>query len=1213
MNSGFLSSSPRFARGFAWFVGSLIAAFTSLSAGAAANDFGAVKAIFTDACLDCHGATDPEAKLVLEDFGTLMRGGQSGPVIVAGKSADSLLVKMVQGRVERGGKKLIMPPGRRPKLTAAQIAVITSWIDAGAMPPSTEPALLKRLAVPAIAPQVSPRRPINALAYAAAPNLLASGTYNEVVLRSASTRAVIRTLAGDWGNVNALAFSADGSKLFSAAGEAAVFGEVRQWSIADGRLVKVFQGHHDILYALALSGDGQTLATGSYDQKVKLWDVATGRETRTLNGHNGAVFGLSFRPHGKVLASASADHTVKLWDVSTGERLDTLSQPLKEQYTVQFSPDGKRLIAGGADNRLRVWSISDKANETTNPLILSRFAHEGAILKLEFSADGKWLASAADDRTVKFWETSELKEVAALPVQPDWPAALAFLDDGKTLAVGRLDGSLELYDTATGKIAPPAKLELTGIEPRGFQVGTEAKARLTGINLSVATAIHFDNPELHGEVLTEGRTDRELWVRVTAAPDLVRSSYQAWLVGPQGESAKLRVYLDDIPQNAVHAGSGPYRVGQLPASFWAVHDRLGATETYDFTAKAGQTLVFEVTAQTIGSKTEAVLTLMGSSGRVLNSDNGSGEAGDPLSAYTFSRSGNYSVTVSEATLAASPQHYYKLSMGAFPYVTACYPLSVAVGHESEVELVGYNLPETHAVKVKPAKSGEFELPLDRAKYRFRKPLRVLADELPEMREQEPNDQPVQATPIKVPGAVAGRISSKTGGPDVDLFRFESKTGQRWIVETVAAQKGSPVDTKIEVLWPNGRPVERVLLQAVRNSANTFRPIDSNGGEARLENWEEMDLDQYLYMQGEVVKLFRAPQGPDSGFAFYTSAGKRRTFFDTSPTAHALDEPCYIVEPHPPGSKLVPNGLPVFPIDFGNDDDADRKLGTDSKLYFTAPQDSAYLIRVTDSRGAQGEQYIYRLVVREPRPDFKLALHGVNPTVNAGSGQSFSVTAERLDGFEGEIRLEIDGLPAGFVASTPLVIQAGQTEARGTLFALPGAPAIGESNRLSAQILGSALVNGKKVTRLAGTFGKIRLGEKPKLYVGLEPAEGPLKSLSGGAEGVAFKPAELTMAPGQTISAWLKLRRNGYDDLVTFTVDNLPHGVIVDNIGLNGILIPKGENERQIFLKAAPWVPETDRLCFAIENQAGRQTSPPVLLHVRRTPALLSASSSPSQR
>jgi hypothetical protein len=130
--------------------------------------------------------------------------------------------------------------------------------------------------------------------------------------------------------------------------------------------------------------------------------------------------------------------------------------------------------------------------------------------------------------------------------------------------------------------------------------------------------------------------------------------------------------------------------------------------------------------------------------------------------------------------------------------------------------------------------------------------------------------------------------------------------------------------------------------------------------------------------------------------------------------------------------------------------------------------------------------------------------------------------------------------------------------------------------------------------------------EPMLYVGLEPDEGLANTPREKTSGAPLEPAEITIAPGQIVPVWLKTRRHGYEDLITFTVENLPHGVIVDNIGLNGILIPKGENERRIFLNAAKWVPDTDRLCFAIENQAGRQTSRPVLLHVRRSTGPLSA-------
>ena len=83
-------------------------------------------------------------------------------------------------------------------------------------------------------------------------------------------------------------------------------------------------------------------------------------------------------------------------------------------------------------------------------------------------------------------------------------------------------------------------------------------------------------------------------------------------------------------------------------------------------------------------------------------------------------------------------------------------------------------------------------------------------------------------------------------------------------------------------------------------------------------------------------------------------------------------------------------------------------------------------------------------------------------------------------------------------------------------------------------------------------------------------------------------------------------RGDYKGLVKFGNEdsgrNLPHGVIVDNIGLNGVLIPRDDNQRDIFLTCARWVKPMDRLCYAIEQNAGRQTSRPLLLKVRKAPS-----------
>ncbi|HYU54246.1 MAG TPA: c-type cytochrome domain-containing protein, partial [Gemmatimonadaceae bacterium] len=120
-------------------------------------------AIFTEHCLECHASQDPEAKLVMESFDLLMKGGESGAVIVPGKSEESLLVRLIEGRVEKDGKKLIMPPGKkREKLKPEQIALIRAWIDAGAKPPAEFKP--RELVVPRIEPKVPPRKSVNAIA-----------------------------------------------------------------------------------------------------------------------------------------------------------------------------------------------------------------------------------------------------------------------------------------------------------------------------------------------------------------------------------------------------------------------------------------------------------------------------------------------------------------------------------------------------------------------------------------------------------------------------------------------------------------------------------------------------------------------------------------------------------------------------------------------------------------------------------------------------------------------------------------------------------------------------------------------------------------------------------------------------------------------------------------------------------------------------------------
>src|SRR4029079_3089725 len=103
----------------------------------------------------------------------------------------------------------------------------------------------------------------------------------------------------------------------------------------------------------------------------------------------------------------------------------------------------------------------------------------------------------------------------------------------------------------------------------------------------------------------------------------------------------------------------------------------------------------------------------------------------------------------------------------------------------------------------------------------------------------------------------------------------------------------------------------------------------------------------------------------------------------TPTRHRTNERGYTVEPHQPGETLIPNGLPQYTLNYENDDDDARKLGSDSRIAFTAPAEGDYLVRVPDVRGFGGNDYKYQLTVREPRPDFQVKIVDKDKTVNAG--------------------------------------------------------------------------------------------------------------------------------------------------------------------------------------------------------------------------------------
>jgi hypothetical protein len=781
---------------------------------------------------------------------------------------------------------------------------------------------------------------------------------------------------------------------------------------------------------------------------------------------------------------------------------------------------------------------------------------------------------------VKLWDASTMEPKLVLPSQPDWPTGLAFALGGKVLAVGRLDGSFELYGTQDGKPKaavkppPPPKPELLGLEPRGLRSGTETRMKLTGRHLKA-----FEAPRVHGSAakirLDGAIADDHAWIVLDVPASPAAGQIELSLAKGSTESARIKAFIEPLPQVAEGAPAP-----DLPASFWGTLRERGETDEISFEARAGEEIVLDAAARRVGSKAELVLSLHDAQGRLLAENVDFEGEEDPLIVWRAPADGRYAARVRDLQLGGSTDHGYRLSIGALPLVTTVFPLAVPARARTSLRLVGHNLPAEARVEVEAGEPGMLTVPLDAARFRSRRAHQVAVSELPEILEAEDNDRPDRAQPLAIPGGASGGFS--TPG-DADHYRFEARAGQDWVIETEAARRGLPTDTRVEILHPDGRPVPRVLLRAVRDSYLTFRPIDANAPAGRFWQWEEMDLGQYLYLQGEVVRLFLAPRGPDSTWDFFALGGKRRNYFDTSAVAHPLDEPAYIVEPLPPGSTPPPNGLPVFPLAFVNDDDPERRWGSDSRLHFKAPADGPYLLRLTDSRGGSGPRHLYRVVVREARPDFEVSVQGAT-TVPAGSGTGFTLVVDRRDGFEGPVKVEIDGLPEGFHVSSPLWIEEGKTEAKGVLYADADATRPEAGRTPAPRAAATARIAGREVRKAVQGLAAPDLAKAPRTRVWLQPdASAPGR--------------EIVLQPGGRVPALIRIRREGHDERVTFDLENLPFGCVVDDIGLNGILIPEGQTERRIFLNCASWVEAMTRPAFARVREGPNPASAPLTIRV----------------
>ncbi len=198
--------------------------------------------------------------------------------------------------------------------------------------------------------------------------------------------------------VTALAFNSDGTQLAVGGGEPSRGGQVSTFEVATGKQIQsINEPHSDTVLGLSFSPDSTKLARCGTDRFMKTFNLADGKLIRAFEGHTHHVMGCSWSADGRLLASSGADKVIKIWDVQTGEQKRTISGFGKEVTSVKFVENRQQVIASSGDASIRL-------NEAISNRQIRRFSgYNDFVYCVDASRNGKLIVAGGHDSVIRIW------------------------------------------------------------------------------------------------------------------------------------------------------------------------------------------------------------------------------------------------------------------------------------------------------------------------------------------------------------------------------------------------------------------------------------------------------------------------------------------------------------------------------------------------------------------------------------------------------------------------------------------------------------------------------------------------------------------------------------------------------------------------------------------------------------------------------------------
>jgi hypothetical protein len=229
----------------------------------------------------------------------------------------------------------------------------------------------------------------------------------------------------------------------------------------------------------------------------------------------------------------------------------------------------------------------------------------------------------------------------------------------------------------------------------------------------------------------------------------------------------------------------------------------GDTDCFRFSARKGQTLVFNTAARslipyladTVPGWFQAVVTLYDADGVEVAYNDDYRFDPDPVLIYTIPRDGDYIFSIRDSIFRGREDFIYRISIGETPFIERIFPLGGTVNREVDVSLAGVNLP-VRKMKIKTGSNASDTQPIRVEKDGILSNVRNFSiSALPDGLEREPNNGFSQPQAVTNAMGINGTIGSPG---DQDWFRFTGREGETKVIEVYARRLGSPLDARLEL-------------------------------------------------------------------------------------------------------------------------------------------------------------------------------------------------------------------------------------------------------------------------------------------------------------------------------------------------------------------------------------------------------------------------------